>query len=68
LLDLYAPLVRPGGLLVYATCSLSRVENEDVVASFLSGHPEFTPAAPERTVLPSDFNTDGYFVAPLRRA
>jgi 16S rRNA (cytosine967-C5)-methyltransferase len=68
LLDLYAPLVRPGGLLVYATCSLSRVENEDVVASFLSGHPEFTFAAPERTVLSSDFNTDGYFVAPLRRA
>jgi 16S rRNA (cytosine967-C5)-methyltransferase len=68
LLDLYAPLVRSGGLLVYATCSLSHVENDDVVAAFLSTHPEFTPATPARTLLPSDFNTDGYFVAPLRRA
>jgi 16S rRNA (cytosine967-C5)-methyltransferase len=68
LLELYAPLVRPGGLLVYATCSLSRVENEEVIETFLAAHPEFTPAAPSRTLLPSDFNTDGYFVAPLRRA
>jgi 16S rRNA (cytosine967-C5)-methyltransferase len=68
LLDLYAPLVRSGGLLVYATCSLSHVENDDVVAAFLSTHPEFTPATPARKLLPSDFNTDGYFVAPLRRA
>lgn len=68
LLDLYAPLVRSGGLLVYATCSLSRVENEDVVAAFLAAHPDYSPASPARTVLPSDFNSDGYFVAPLRRA
>jgi 16S rRNA (cytosine967-C5)-methyltransferase len=68
LLELYAPLVRPGGLLVYATCSLSRVENDDVLATFLAAHPEFTAAASARTLLPSDFNTDGYFVAPLRRA
>jgi 16S rRNA (cytosine967-C5)-methyltransferase len=68
LLDLYAPRVRPGGLLVYATCSLSHHENADVVAVFLTAHPEFTPAAPARTLLPSDYNTDGYFVAPLRRA
>ncbi len=68
LLNRYAPLVRPGGLLVYATCSLSHHENDDVVTAFLAAHPEFTPAAPARTLLPSDYNTDGYFVAPLRRA
>lgn len=68
LLNRYAPRVRPGGLLVYATCSLSHHENEDVVAAFLSAHPEFTAAAPARTLLPSDYNTDGFFVAPLRRA
>jgi 16S rRNA (cytosine967-C5)-methyltransferase len=42
----YARLVRPGGLLVYATCSISRRENEDVRASFLSEHAEFGTVAP----------------------
>lgn len=37
LLDAAAALVRPGGLVVYSTCSLSRTENHDVVAAFLSG-------------------------------
>ncbi|MFA5206052.1 MAG: class I SAM-dependent methyltransferase [Lentisphaeria bacterium] len=35
--------VRPGGVLVYATCSLFRGENEDVVAAFLADHPQFQP-------------------------
>ncbi|MBL8675680.1 MAG: RsmB/NOP family class I SAM-dependent RNA methyltransferase [Rhodospirillales bacterium] len=38
-----AKLVKPGGRLVYATCSLLPDENEDVVAAFLAAHPEFTP-------------------------
>ncbi len=37
--------VRPGGRLVYATCSLLQEENEAVVAGFLAGHPQFGPAA-----------------------
>jgi 16S rRNA (cytosine967-C5)-methyltransferase len=37
-----APLVRPGGLLAAITCSLEPEENEQVAASFLAGHPEFT--------------------------
>ncbi|MCX7890967.1 MAG: RsmB/NOP family class I SAM-dependent RNA methyltransferase [Burkholderiales bacterium] len=36
-----AALVKPGGRLVYATCSLLREENEDVVAAFLAAHPEY---------------------------
>ena len=42
----YAGLVRPGGRLVYATCSINRRENEDVRSSFLAERPEFVPVAP----------------------
>ena len=43
LLARYSDLVRPGGLLVYATCSINRAENEDVGAAFLAAHPGFSP-------------------------
>jgi 16S rRNA (cytosine967-C5)-methyltransferase len=70
--------VRPGGRLLYATCSLNRSENEAVVADFLATHSEFTVEAPRLdfngivrdsglTLLPSLHNTDGFFVAALRR-
>lgn len=36
-----ASLLRPGGRLVYSTCTISRRENEDVVANFLAEHPQF---------------------------
>lgn len=73
-----APRVRPGGLLVYATCSLSRQENQEVVTAFLAAHPQFAPAAPTRdwgglrdavgtTLLPATHDTDGFYVALLRR-
>ena len=78
LLAANAARVRPGGRLVYATCSLSRLENEAVVAAFLGAHPDFSPA-PFRTtfgfeprgdgitLLPSRYNTDGFFVSSLVR-
>jgi 16S rRNA (cytosine967-C5)-methyltransferase len=37
-----AALLKPGGRLVYATCSFLRAENEDIVAAFLAAHPQFT--------------------------
>ena len=40
-----APLVKPGGLLVYAVCSVEPEENEGVLAPFLARHPEFAPEA-----------------------
>ena len=78
ILSVNAARVRPGGLLVYATCSLSHAENQDVVAAFLKQHPKFTPEAPARdwgsvsdgfghTLLPGTHNTDGFYVALLRR-
>jgi 16S rRNA (cytosine967-C5)-methyltransferase len=47
ILDAAATLVKPGGRLVYATCSLLAEENEGIVQAFLAQHPDFTlvPAA-----------------------
>jgi 16S rRNA (cytosine967-C5)-methyltransferase len=42
LLESAARLIRPGGRLIYATCSMLPVENEDHVAAFLAAHPDFT--------------------------
>jgi 16S rRNA (cytosine967-C5)-methyltransferase len=46
----YAALVRPGGRLVYATCSINRGENEDARASFLAEHPDFVPVPPSEVL------------------
>ncbi len=42
LLDTGAALVRPGGRLIYVTCSLLRCENEERAEAFLAGHPAFS--------------------------
>lgn len=41
ILEAASRLVKPGGRLIYATCSILHEENEDVAAGFASGHPEF---------------------------
>lgn len=79
LLRQYAAVVKPGGRLVYATCSLASRENEGVVAAFLDRHPGFsiarfartfgfTPTREGLTVLPARHDTDGFFVASLQRS
>lgn len=72
LLRRFAKHVRPGGRLVYATCSLARAENEGTVRAFLAADPRFAPATPGpdalgTTLLPSVLDSDGFFVAVLRR-
>jgi 16S rRNA (cytosine967-C5)-methyltransferase len=66
ILDQAAALVRTGGRLVYATCSLLAEENEAQVTAFLARHPDFI----QRDVLtltPARDRTDGFFAAALER-
>ena len=84
LLDAAAELVKPGGRLVYATCSVLREENEAITADFLARHSDYT-AVPVNAVLarrhvplempgdtlqllPHKHHTDGFYAAVLQRA
>ncbi len=78
LLESVATLVRPGGRLVYATCSIEPEENEGVLAPFLDRHPEFASeelppwSEPFRAgdvirIDPARQAVDAFFAARLRR-
>ena len=58
LLQAGARLVHPGGVLVYATCSLEPEENSDVVNDFLERHPEFRRDAPPAGTVPAELLTE----------
>ncbi|WP_299803464.1 RsmB/NOP family class I SAM-dependent RNA methyltransferase [uncultured Shewanella sp.] len=72
-----AKAVKPQGQLVYATCSLSPIENEQVVNAFLTANPEFKlqalthPFTGEQTqmltIWPHEADTDGMFVAKMSK-
>ena len=62
-----ASAVRPGGVLVYSTCSLEPEENQEVVRQFLLEHAGFK-LEHERALLPFAEGVDGAFVARLKRS
>ncbi len=73
-----AARVRPGGRLIYATCSLCHTENQAVARAFAANHPDFEPEAcaprfglleaqPGTVILPAAHDTDGFYFAAFRR-
>lgn len=79
ILENQASYVKPGGMLLYSTCTLVYQENEGVVRAFLEKHPEFVTEPlplpkvfPENTtgmlaLIPGEYDTDGFFICRMRR-
>ena len=65
LLAKYASLVKPGGRLVFATCSLLPEENDGVIAAFLASTPRFSADPAPLRLTPAVDGTDGFFAAAL---
>lgn len=74
-----AKLVRPGGILVYSTCTFAPEEDEGAVAAFLAAHPEFSPKPVEAPwfapgengsfrMWPHKLLGEGHFAAVLRKS
>lgn len=79
ILDEAAKMLKPGGRMVYSTCTFNRAENEQTVFAFLERHPEFSPGAFELNglgastdgclrVWPHRARGDGQFMALLRKS
>lgn len=78
ILENCARYVRPGGALLYSTCTIFQEENADIVHAFLSAHSDFIAEQWEHpicgkqengmvTLLPPLHHTDGFFIAKLRK-
>ncbi|MDB6069325.1 MAG: hypothetical protein JWL81_496 [Verrucomicrobiales bacterium] len=65
-LERCAPLVRPGGKLIYATCSILPCENAGQVSWFSGAHPEFE-LEEQHSISPAETGWDGFFMARWRR-
>ncbi len=66
LLDKYSQMLKIGGQMVYATCSILPSENEEQVQNFLNNHPEFTFISEEK-VSPAASGFDGFYMALLEK-
>lgn len=68
-----AKYLKCGGELVYSTCTLSRVENDDIIDKFLSENKNFAPAEIggyndyKLTIFPKDFDCEGFFISKIRK-
>ena len=67
ILETYAPLVKPGGRMVYATCSLLQAENQERLSAFLAKHPEFELDSDPLLRRPDLHGEDGFYAQRLVR-
>ena len=67
ILDDAAAMLKPGGILVYSTCTFSKAENEDNIEDFLKRHEEFSLEKSER-LSPHKVKGEGHFVAHLKKS
>ena len=77
IIEASATYVRPGGVMVYSTCTLTRDECEDITDAFVASHPEFTyedfecgalsSAGGKLLLLPDTHGTDGFYIVKLKR-
>lgn len=67
ILDSAYRMVRHGGRLVYATCSLLPEENEEQMEEFMREHPDFSLKGEYMKLTPAKSDTDGFFAAVLVR-
>ncbi|MNJ46210.1 Ribosomal RNA small subunit methyltransferase B [compost metagenome] len=83
LLDAVSTLLKPGGILVYSTCTIEPSENEEMVRQFLERHSEYelAPKQPDRErfnsedssgtiglqILPQHYHSDGFYIARLMK-
>lgn len=67
IIENYSRMLKPGGVMVYATCSVFKGENEDRVAQFLADFPEFV-LEEQLTHRPSETHFDGFFMARIRKS
>ena len=66
ILQRYCQILKPGGLLVYATCSILPSENEQQVAHFLEKNKDFQMEE-ERVISPAKYGCDGFYMARIKR-
>ena len=68
ILESAARLVKSGGRLIYATCSILPEENEQQVEAFLGDHDSFTRIGDDLRLYPHTHDTDGFYGAVLQKA